>query len=197
MDVRPVVLELGGGRARLEPMTPGHAPGLFEAGDDEGVWRFLPSARPRDVEGMEAYIRKALAGAAAGTEVPFVVIDRADGRVAGTTRYLEIQPANRSLEIGWTWLGPAWRRTSVNTECKYLLLRHAFETLGAIRVQLRTDARNERSRAAILRIGAVYEGCWRRSRILHDGFVRDSVFYSVLDSEWPAVKAGLERRLGR
>lgn len=190
----PVVLE--GGRARLEPLATRHAPGLAAACEnDADGWRYLPDARPIGPAEMGAFIERALAQAVMSGDVPFAIIDRLTGEPVGSTRFLDIQPANRALEIGWTWLGPAWRRTSINTECKYLLLRHAFETLGAIRVQLRTDARNARSRAAILRIGAVQEGIFRRSRILHDGFIRDSVFFSVLDTEWPTVRMRLESML--
>jgi RimJ/RimL family protein N-acetyltransferase len=196
MNPVPVTLELPGGRARLEPLEARHAPGLLEAGQDDRVWRYLPVPRPRTVEDMNGYITTALERARTGGQVPFAIIDRESGKPAGSTRYLDIQPANRGIEIGYTWLGVAWQRTRVNTECKYLLMRHAFETLGAVRVQLRTDARNQQSRAAILRIGAVYEGCLRRSWVLPDGFIRDTVFFSVLDGEWPLVKVRLESILG-
>lgn len=191
------MLELPSGRARLEPLATGHAEGLLAAGPDEDTWRFLPTARPRSLEDMRTYVERALEGAGAGVEAPFAIIDRDTGQVAGTTRYMDIQPANRAMEIGSTWLGRAWRRTAVNTECKYLLLRHAFESLAAVRVYFKTDARNERSRAAILRVGAVYEGCLRRSRILHDGYIRDTVFYSITDLEWPGVRRHLESLLNR
>ncbi len=143
-------------------------------------------------------IGEALAARDRGEAYPFAVIDRASGRAIGSTRYLCIEPPNLAVEIGWTWYGAAARRTSINTECKYLLMRHAFEAMwpeGANRVQWRTDARNERSRAAILRIGAQFEGVWRKHRVMHDGHVRDSAFYSVVRAEWPAVKARLEGML--
>lgn len=190
--IGPVTLELPGGRARLEPLTLEHAAGLWAAGPDADTWRFLPTAPPRSLQDMRAYVTRALDAADTGAETPFAIVDRSTGRVAGTTRYMDIQPEHRAAEIGTTWLGAAWRRTSVNTECKFLLLRHAFETLGAVRIYLKTDARNERSRAAILRIGATYEGCLRRSRILHDGYIRDTVYFSVTDLEWPRVREHLE-----
>lgn len=128
-------------------------------------------------------------------ELPFAILDRASGRAAGSTRYLEIRPEHRGLEIGWTWLGRAYRRTAVNTECKYLLLRHAFEVMGAVRVQLKTDARNLASQRAIERIGGVREGVLRRHMVLADGFVRDSVMFSVTDTEWPGARERLLKLL--
>jgi RimJ/RimL family protein N-acetyltransferase len=196
MRPTPIVLELSDGAARLEPLRADHAAGLFEVGREPEIWRYLPAGPPRDVEGVAAFIRRALDGAAVGTELPFAIIERASGRAVGSTRYLEIQPGNRALEIGATWIAPAWQRTAVNTECKYLLLRHAFEGLGAVRVQLKTDGRNERSQRAIERLGAKREGCLRKSRILHDGYIRDTVMYSVIAEEWAGVKERLEARLG-
>lgn len=193
-DPRPVVL--AGRHGRLEPLTPDHAPGLFAAAQNDAVWRYLPRARPTDEAAVRAMIAEALEAAATGGQVPFAIVDAA-GRVAGSTRYMDIVRESRGLEIGWTWLGAAWQRTPVNTECKYMLLRHAFESLGALRVQLRTDARNERSQNAILRIGAAFEGRFRRHRIMHDGYIRDSMFYSVIAEEWPGVKARLEGFLAR
>lgn len=192
MNVLPVNLELPGRRARLEPLSLSHVPDLAVAGDDEEAWRYSTEGWPRGEAAMRGFVERALSKVAGGTDLPFAIIDRQTGRAAGSTRYLDIQPSQRSLEIGWTWLGAAWRRTSINTECKYLLLRHAFESLGAVRVQLKADARNQRSRQAMERIGAVYEGTLRRHRILPDGAYRDSAYYSVLDREWPAVKARLE-----
>jgi RimJ/RimL family protein N-acetyltransferase len=200
MQPVPVTLELPQGRARLEPLSPAHVPGLFAASQDDEVWRYSTLPRARTVEDMQTLVAGAMEAQATGGTIPFVIIDRAGAGtsgdvVAGTTRYLDIQPVNRALEIGYTWLGAAWRRTSINTECKYLLLRHAFESLGAVRVQLKTDARNQRSRAAIIRIGAVYEGRLRRHILLPDGTHRDSVYFSILDSEWPGVKGGLEEMI--
>jgi RimJ/RimL family protein N-acetyltransferase len=147
------------------------------------------------VEDTQAWIQEAMAIAASGTQIPFAIIHRAGGRAIGSTRYLDIRREHRGLEIGWTWVGTAHQRTSVNTECKYLLLRHAFEELGAVRVQLKTDLRNERSQRAIERIGAVREGVLRKHMALWDGFIRDTVYYSILDSEWPDVRRRLEELL--
>lgn len=195
-DPQPVVLE--GTHARLEPLRSEHVPGLFAAGrQDPELWRYMTVPPPQSEADVRAWVEQALAQQADGTDLPFAIVARADGRVAGSTRYMDIRRAHRGLEIGWTWLGPEWRRTPLNTECKYLLLRHAFEALGALRVQLKTDGRNERSQQAIARIGAQYEGTLRRHTVLHDGFVRDSVYYSVIDTEWPRVKAHLEAQLGR
>jgi RimJ/RimL family protein N-acetyltransferase len=148
-------------------------------------------------EDMRRWVSDILSRAEKGTDLPFVAVHLATGRVAGATRYLNIMPNDRGLEIGGTWYGPEFQRTAVNTECKYLLLRHAFETLGCIRVQLKTDLRNERSQKAIERIGAVKEGVLRNHMILPDGRYRHSVFYSILDTEWSEVKKRLEEMLGR
>jgi RimJ/RimL family protein N-acetyltransferase len=129
-----------------------------------------------------------------GLFLPFAIVDLATGRAIGSTRYLDISPHDRHVEIGWTWLGKDYWRTPINTECKYLLLRHAFETLGCIRVSLKTDLRNERSQRAIERIGGVREGVWRRVVVMHDGYQRSSVFYSILDDEWTGVKKRLEEK---
>ena len=134
---------------------------------------------------------------ATGREIAFAIIHKSDKRAIGSTRFLDIQPAHRTLEIGWTWIGTKYQRTAVNTECKYLLLSYAFEKLGAVRVQLRTDTRNEKSQKAIERIGAVKEGVLRKSHTTHTGFIRDSVYYSIIDDEWPAVKQRLEGFLAR
>lgn len=195
MPLEPLTLQLPSGRARLEPLRADHAQALFDAGNDPDVWRYMPAGRPRTVADVDAFIRRALTAAAAGTELPFAIIDRTSGGPVGSTRFLEINPGNRSLEIGATWLARPAQRTSINTECKYLLLRHAFESLGMVRVQLKTDGRNLQSQAAIQRIGGVREGVLRRSRILSDGFIRDTVYFSILDHEWPQVRASLERRL--
>lgn len=129
--------------------------------------------------------------------MPWATRSKADNRIIGSTRFADIQTSHRTLEIGWTWLTPAVQRTALNTECKYLLLRHAFESLGALRVQLKTDQRNETSQRAIERLGAVREGILRKHRIVRDNYQRDSVMYSITDDEWPAVKAGLEAKLSR
>jgi RimJ/RimL family protein N-acetyltransferase len=144
---------------------------------------------------MMAYIRTALEAQAAGTALPFVTVERASGRIVGSTRYMNIDVPNRRVEIGSTWIAGPWQRTVVNTEAKYLMLRHAFEELGCIRVELKTDSLNERSRTAILRIGARQEGIFRNHMITWSGRLRHSVFFSIIDAEWTEVKAALEAKL--
>jgi len=146
---------------------------------------------------MRNWVLDIMSRAEMGTDLPFAVIHLASGRVAGATRYLNIMPKDRGLEVGGTWYGLEFQRTIVNTECKYLLLTHAFEILRCIRVQLKTDVRNVRSQRAIERLGAVKEGVLRNHMILPDGHYRDSVFYSILDTEWPAIKKSLEEKLAR
>ncbi len=192
-DPQPVVLE--GEHVRLEPLEARHAPELFEAGRDDAIWRYMPVPRAQAVADVERMIAEAQVGLDAGTDVPFAILYKETGRAVGSTRFLDISRAGRGLEIGWTWLGTRVQRTPVNTECKYLLLRHAFETLGAFRVCLKTDGRNARSQAAIARIGAKPEGVLRRNRLMWDGHLRDTVYFSILDDEWPAVKRDLERKL--
>jgi RimJ/RimL family protein N-acetyltransferase len=193
LHVEPVTLE--GVVARLEPLRPKHAEQLYTAGRDPGIWRYMPVEPSASVATMRAWIERALEDQATGTQLPFAIIQRATGQAIGSTRYLNIVPQDRGLEIGWTWLAPAVQRTAVNTECKYLLLGHAFETLGAIRVQLKTDSRNLVSQRAIERLGAVREGVLRKHMIVQGGYQRDTVMYSIVDSEWPAVKARLEAKL--
>jgi RimJ/RimL family protein N-acetyltransferase len=195
MEVKPVVLT--GNHVRLEPMTENHASGLAQIGAGQTFWDFMVYGSINTVDDMRNWVLDLLSRAEKGTDLPFVAIHLASGRVAGATRYLNIMPHDRGLEIGGTWYGPEFQRTPVNTECKYLLLRHAFETLGCIRVQLKTDLRNERSQKAIERIGAVKEGVLRNHMILPDGRFRHSVFYSILDTEWPEVKRKLEEKLAR
>ena len=144
---------------------------------------------------MAAYVETALREQASGISLPFAQVERASGRVIGSTRYGNIERAHHRLEIGWTWVARAWQRTAVNTEAKYLLLRHAFETLGCMRVELKTDSLNERSRAAIQRIGAREEGIFRNHMITASGRIRHTVYFSIVDSEWPQVKSRLESRL--
>jgi RimJ/RimL family protein N-acetyltransferase len=190
----PVTLQ--GGLITLAPISLAHATPLFETlKGDEAIWEYLPTDPPKDLSQMEAVIEGALAAQARGERVPFGVIDNATGRAIGTTSYLNISVENRHLEIGWTWYGRDHWRSGVNTECKYLLLRRAFEDLGCIRVQLRTDERNQRSRNAIERIGGVLEGIAREDRIIKGGFHRSSAQYSLLAGEWPARKAWFEERL--
>jgi RimJ/RimL family protein N-acetyltransferase len=194
LDIRPVELE--GERVRLVPMEAAHIPDLYEAGKDPAIWTYT-TRKVRTPEDMRDLVEAALRAREQGTELPFVILDKESGRLVGSTRFLNIVAAHRQLEIGWTWLSPAVWRTRVNTECKYLLLRHCFETLGAVRVQLKTDSRNVRSQQAIERIGAVREGVLRRHMILPDGYIRDTVMYSITDLEWPRVKKRLEGMLQR
>jgi N-acetyltransferase len=194
-EVNPGPVILSGRAVRIEPLELRHAADLLGAAADPDIWRYLPAFQPETRAEMEAWITAALTGAATGAEVPFAILEQASGCAVGSTRFLEIRADSRALEIGWTWLATAVQRSVVNTECKLLLLRHAFEELGAQRVQFKTDLRNARSQRAIERLGAVKEGVLRKHRINHDGYVRDSVYYSILDDEWPAVREGLERRV--
>ena len=193
--ISPVILN--GKYVRLEPMTEDHIPGLAEIGVGQTFWDFMLYGRMDSVEDMRNWVRDILSRAQNGTDLPFVAIHLASGKVAGATRYLNIMPKDRGLEIGGTWYGTEYQRTPVNTECKYLLLTHAFERLGCIRVQLKTDLRTVRSQRAIERIGAKREGILRNHMILPSGQFRDSVFYSILDSEWPEVKKRLEELIVR
>ena len=194
MKVTPLTLE--GAHVRLEPLTEAHQAALAAVGLDDELWRWT-NAPVRTAGDMTAYVAFALGEQLAGRALPFVIVDRATEAPIGSTRYGAIEPAHRRLEIGWTWIGRPWQRTAANTEAKYLLLRHAFETLGCIRVELKTDALNERSRAAIGRLGAQEEGTLRRHMITASGRIRDTVYYSIIADEWAAVKLGLERRLAR
>jgi N-acetyltransferase len=191
MKVEPVVLE--GAHVRLEPLTLAHHAGLCEVGLDEDLWRWIP-VPVQTSEEMAAYIETALKEQASGVSLPFAQIKKSTGRVIGSTRYGNIERTHHRVEIGWTWIGREWQRSAMNTEAKYLLLRHAFETLGCQRVELKTDSLNQRSRNAILRIGAKEEGVFRNHMITASGRVRHTVYFSVIDSEWPEVKARLEEK---
>ena len=195
MEVKPVTIQ--DKHVRLEPMTEAHAPALAEIGIGQPFWDFMVYGKINTVDDMRNWVLDVLSREKKGTDLAFVAIHLASGRVAGATRYLNIMPNDRGLEIGGTWYGPEFQRTAVNTESKYLLLQHAFETLGCIRVQLKTDSRNERSQRAIERIGAVKEGVLRNHMILPDGHYRHSVYYSILDTEWPDVKKRLEAMMNR
>ncbi len=192
--IEPVVLR--GRYVRLEPLSIDHLAGLTAAGRDERIWRWMPLDGSTPA-GMAGIVESALAAQAARTELPFVTIEAAGGRVVGSTRYLALAPAHLRLEIGWTWIDPAFQRTAVNSEAKLLGLAHAFEGLGLRRVEFKTDALNEQSRAAILGIGARYEGIFRKHMVMPGGRARDSAYYSVIDTEWPEVKAHLQARLAR
>jgi RimJ/RimL family protein N-acetyltransferase len=187
---------LTGKYARLEPLDEAHIPGLAEIGIGQNFWHFMLYGDMKTDADMRNWVMDILRRAEKSADLPFAVIDLTSGRVAGATRYLNIMPKDRGLEIGGTWYGTDFQRTAVNTECKYLLMSYAFEKLRAIRVQLKTDSRNERSQKAIERIGAKKEGVLRNHMILPDGYFRHSVFYSVLDTEWPEVKKNLEAMMG-
>jgi N-acetyltransferase len=187
--VEPVTLE--GRLVRLEPLDRRHLDDLAAVAFDPTLWRWT-LARPTDRDGLAAWLDAAVANLASGSELPFATVDRASGKAVGSTRFLSIVPEHRRLEIGWTWLGGAFQRTGANREAKYLQLRHAFETLGANRVEFKTDARNERANPALLGIGATFEGTFRDHMVMPDGPLRSSNYYSVIAPEWPEVKARLE-----
>ena len=194
MNVVPTILE--GRYVRLEPLAVGHVAALAEVGLDQDLWKWIPTAvRTRD--DMRDYVETALKERDSGFAEPFVQVEKATGCVVGSTRYANIDRIHHRLEIGWTWVAQPWQRTVINTEAKYLLLRHAFESLGCIRVELKTDSLNERSRAAIRRIGAREEGTFRNHMITASGRIRHTVYFSIIDSEWPEVKTRLEARLGQ
>jgi RimJ/RimL family protein N-acetyltransferase len=184
-------IELHGTRALLRPLQESDAEALFDAGRPPEIWRYMPQ-HPQTLDDMRRIVRETLAAQSQGLEMTFVIFDQQTDRIVGSTRLLDISLPNRHWEIGWTWLTPDVWRTRLNTECKYLLLRHSFETMGMIRVSLKTDARNLRSQQAIERLGATKEGVWRRHRILPDGYIRDTVYYSIIAEEWPTVKQRLE-----
>jgi RimJ/RimL family protein N-acetyltransferase len=190
--LEPIVLE--GDFVRLEPMTLEHHAALSAVGLDPEIWRFT-LALIQTPEEMRGYMEAALKLQREGTTLPFVTIERSSGRVVGSTRFGNYDPANRRIEIGWTWIARPWQRTAINTEAKYLMLSHAFEKLHCVRVELKTDVLNTRSRQAMLRIGAKEEGVLRKHSLVWDGRYRDSIYYSILDDEWPTVKHDLERML--
>lgn len=192
MKIEPVTLH--GTVVRLEPLASGHAAGLARVGLDPELWRWIPRAVTSEDE-MRAYIETALGEQRRGVSLPFAIIDAASNEAIGSTRYMNIETAHRRLEIGSTWLTPSRQRSGANTEAKLLLLTHAFETLKANRVELKTDVLNQKSRNAILRIGAKQEGIFRRHVICATGRVRDTVYFSIIDSEWPEVKAKLQAML--
>ncbi|HEX9304433.1 MAG TPA: GNAT family protein [Thermoanaerobaculia bacterium] len=190
--LEPVVLE--GEYVRLEPLSFSHLNALSEVALDPELWRWT-SERADSAEELRAYVERALEGQRSGSALPFATIARSIGKPIGSTRFANVDLPNGRLEIGWTWLGRDWQRTAANTEAKYLMMKHAFETLGVRRVEFKTDALNERSRAAIRRIGAREEGILRKHGVTMSGRVRDTVYYSVIDDEWPVVRRRLEERL--
>lgn len=184
-------MRLEGDCVLLEPMSPDHLDALSAAGAFEELWRWT-RARATTRESMREYMDAALADAAKGTARPFVTIDRDSQRVVGSTRFGNIDPIDRRVEIGWTWITPEFQRSYVNTEAKYLMLRHAFEVWDCVRVELKTDVLNEKSRNAMLRLGATEEGVFRKHMLTQGGRFRDTIYYSILDTEWPAIKSRLE-----
>ncbi len=194
MGAVPVTLE--GRRVRLEPMSPEHLEALTIAGAHEELWRWT-MAKADDPEAMKEYVDAAFADAAAGVALPFVMFDVASGSVIGSTRFGNIDHANRKVEIGWTWITPGFQRSYVNSEAKYLMLSHAFDVWDCNRVELKTDFLNQKSRDAMRRIGATEEGTLRQNMLCYGGRFRDTIYYSVLRSEWPAVKSRLELFVAR
>jgi len=192
--VEPVTLQ--GRIVRLEPLSLAHVPGLAEVGLDPAIWR-LTIARPTSEAELRTWAETALRAREAGTEMPFATVEAATGRPIGSSRYMNIVLEHRRLEIGWTWLAPPWQRTGANREAKLLMLTHAFEVLGCRRVEFKTDSTNEASRTALLGIGATFEGIFRKHMVMPGDGVRHSAWYSVVDDEWPAVKARLEESLRR
>jgi N-acetyltransferase len=188
LPLEPVTLE--GRIVRLEPLSRDHLDGLAEVAFDPALWRWT-LAGAVDRERLEAWLQAALANRDAGTELPFATIDRASGRPIGSSRYLSIVPEHRRLEIGWTWVARDSQRSGANREAKLLMLEHAIERLGCQRVEFKTNSRNEQSRAALLGIGATFEGIFRKHMLGRDGEVRDSAYFSITDDEWPAVKSRL------
>jgi RimJ/RimL family protein N-acetyltransferase len=192
VDLTPVTLE--GAVVQLEPLGLRHLDGLCAVGLEPSLWAYT-TIRLSTLDDMRQYVEQALAEQAAGTALPFATVERASGTVVGSTRFAAAVHAHRRVEIGWTWIAARWQRTAVNTEAKYLMLRHAFEVMGARRVELKTSARNARSRAAMLRIGCTEEGTLRQHMVNEDGSSRDSVYFSIIDGEWPERKLRLEGML--
>ncbi len=190
MNFQPIILT--GRTIRLEPLTKDHAPDLFETAD-ESCFRFH-GMKPREwsAEGFRQYVQDAYAFPG---RIPYAIIHSETGRAIGSSSYFEVRPSNRGVEIGWTWISPPHRRTTINPESKFLMMAHAFEDQGAMRVQFKCDARNAQSRRALEKLGCTLEGVLRRHAVMPDGFIRDNCIYSVIDSEWPMVKRGLEARI--
>lgn len=192
--VAPVTL--AGNLVRLEPLGLDHVPGLAEVALDPAIWDWM-FIRPTHEDDLRAWAEAAIAARETGAELPFATVDCASGRPIGSTRFMNIALEHARVEIGWTWLAPAWQRTGANREAKLLMLRHAFDELRCRRVEFKTDSRNDRSRAALLAIGATFEGISRNHMVMPDGRMRHSAWYSVIDEEWPAVRARLEASLAR
>lgn len=193
MNVEPVVLE--GQEVRLEPLALGHWEDLCAIGLAPDLWKLIPT-HVQNATDMRTYIETALREQAAGMSLPFATISKSAGRAIGSTRFMNIERKHLRVEIGSTWIGGEWQRTRVNTEAKYLMLRHAFEIWKCNRVELKTDSLNQRSRRAIQRIGAKEEGIFRNHMVVQEGRLRHTVYFSIIHSEWPAVKESLEEKLG-
>jgi RimJ/RimL family protein N-acetyltransferase len=189
MQIGPVTLE--GQHVRLEPVSLAHVPALWRAGAHEEIWRYLPYAMHSE-DDMRARVESDLVEQQAGDLVRFTTVARAIAQPVGSTSYMNIDRHHRHLEIGGTWITPAWQRSAINTEAKYLQLCHAFETLGCIRVEFKTDSLNTKSRQALARIGATEEGTFRNHMVMPSGRIRHSVYFSITNDEWPGVKAHLE-----
>ena len=192
MKVAPITLE--GTHVRLELLSLDHHAALCEVGLDAELWRWT-TADVRSPEDLRRYIQRALQEQREGKALPFATVERSSGKPVGSTRFGSIEPEHRRVEIGWTWIGREWQRTAINTEAKYLMLRHAFEVWGAQRVEFKTHAMNYRSRTAIARLGAKEEGTMRKHMISERGVPRDTVYFSIIDTEWPDVRAGLEHKM--
>jgi len=192
---RDIASRLEGSLIVLEPLTFEHEEGLFEVARDAGIWRWMPVNPGGDREAFRSWFEGTLAASEAGTEVAFATLDAESGSPIGSTRYLALRPEHRGLEIGWTWLAPSWWRTGANVEAKLLMLEHAFKRLGCIRVEFKTDRRNEQSRAAISALPAQFEGIFRKHMLLPDGGTRDSAYYSITEDDWPEAKKNLHQRL--
>lgn len=192
--ITPVTL--AGRLVRLEPLDLTHVPGLTEVALDPAIWQWM-FVRPTNADDVRAWAEAAIAAREAGSELPFATVDAATGRPIGSTRFMNIALEHARVEIGWTWIAPGWQRSGANREAKLLMLGHAFDVLGCRRVEFKTDARNNRSRAALLGIGATFEGIFRNHLVLPDGGMRHSAWYSVIDAEWPAIRARLEASLAR
>jgi RimJ/RimL family protein N-acetyltransferase len=186
---------LEGRVVRLEPLARRHERGLFGAAQDWRIWRWMPYDASESSETFHAWLEDALAASEAGTEGAFATVDAGTGEPVGSSRYLALRPEHKGLEIGWTWLAPAYWRTGANVEAKLLMLEHAFEDLGCLRVEFKTDTRNEISRGALAALPAQSEGIFRKHMLVRGGERRDSAYYSIIDDEWPEVRDNLGRRL--
>ncbi|MBV9216578.1 MAG: GNAT family N-acetyltransferase [Acidobacteria bacterium] len=192
VKVEPVTLE--GKFVKLEPMRFDHFPALCDVGLEPSLWKWTANIVEKETD-LEKYVRSALADRDQGIALPFVTIDKTSGAIVGSTRFGNIDPNHRKVEIGWTWINPKWQRTRINTEAKLLMLTHAFEVWACVRVELKTDSNNKRSRAAMIRIGATEEGTLRNHMITESGRNRHSVYFSIIDSEWPSIKEDLNAKL--